>query len=324
MASEPLQLRVRSVTYEAEDINGYELVDPKGGELPPFTAGAHIDVHVSDGLIRQYSLSNDPRERHRYVIGVLYEPGGRGGSKAMHETIHAGAFLTTSAPRNNFPLAGRARHHLLLAGGIGVTPMMAMVADLGQRRSRFTLHYCTRSAEKTAFADRLADLVADGHVVIHHDGGDPSKGLDIEALLADHESGTHLYYCGPTGFMQAAETAAAGWPKGSVHFEYFSVPDEPPSPAADSGAAVDAFQVKLASNGTVFDIPPDKSIVDVLRDHGIEVDTSCESGLCGTCQTKYLEGEPEHHDLVLDEDEQQEYVMICCARSKSPLIVLDL
>ena len=326
MASELLNLRVRSVTYEAEDINTYELVDPHGGELPPFTAGAHIDVHVGDDLIRQYSLSNDPRERHRYVIGVLYEPGGRGGSKAMHENVHAGALLTTSEPRNNFPLAGRASHHILLAGGIGVTPMMAMVADLRSRRSNFSLHYCTRSPEKTAFSDQLADLVADGHVIIHHDGGDPSQGLDIKALLADRKSGAHLYYCGPTGFMQAAEDAAAHWSKGSVHFEYFSVPDEPEAaaPATDTAAGEDTFQIKVASSGVIFDVPADKSIVDVLRDNGIEVDTSCESGLCGTCQTKYLEGEPEHHDLLLDDDEQQEFLMICCARSKSPLIVLDL
>lgn len=325
MSSDVLNLRVRSVTYEAEDINTYELVDPSGGDLPPFTAGAHIDVHVG-GLIRQYSLSNDPSERHRYVVGVLYEPDGRGGSKAMHETVHAGDMVKISEPRNNFPLAGRAGHHILLAGGIGVTPMMAMVAELQSRRSKFTLHYCTRSPEKTAFSDQLADLVAEGRVVVHHDGGDPSQGLDLKALLAEQDSGTHLYYCGPAGFMQAAENAAAHWSKGSVHFEYFSVPDEPDAdaPTTDAPVGDDAFQIKLASSGAVFDVPAEKSIVDVLRDNGIEVDTSCESGLCGTCQTKYLEGEPEHHDLLLDDEEQQEFVMVCCARSKSPLIVLDL
>jgi ferredoxin-NADP reductase len=329
MATELLELRVRSVTYQAEEINAYELVDPAGGELPPFTAGAHIDVHVGGGLIRQYSLSNDPRERHRYVIGVLYEPGGRGGSKALHETVHTGSMLTISEPRNNFPLAGRAGHHILLAGGIGVTPMMAMVADLRARRSKFTLHYCTRSPEKTAFMNQVADLIAEGSVVVHHDGGAPSEGLDIKGLLADHQSGTHLYYCGPTGFMQATENASAHWPKGSVHFEYFSVPDEeanaPAASAAAGGGDGDGgFQIKLASSDAVFDIPADKSIVDVLRANGIEVDTSCESGLCGTCQTKYLEGDPEHNDLLLDDDEQKEFVMICCARSNSPLIVLDL
>ena len=313
------EVRVRAIASEAEDILSFELVDPAGADLPPFTAGAHVDVHVEPGLVRQYSLCNDPRERHRYVVAILREAGGRGGSRNLHERIRPGALLTISEPQNNFPLA-RGVRHLLVAGGIGVTPMMAMIAELEAQGADYRLHYCTRTPEKTAFRDRLRPLVAAGKVVIHHDGGDPSRGLDLEATLKDYVPGTHLYYCGPAGFMSAAAAASAHWPKEAVHLEYFSAPaDRVPetAPAAP-------FQVKIASTGEVLDVPPDKTIVEVLRQAGIFIDTSCEEGYCATCMTRYLEGEPEHRDVVLDEGDRSEFVLICCARSKSPLLVLDL
>ena len=321
-----------SVRYEAEDINSYELVDPDGGELPPFTAGAHIDLHFGDGRVRQYSLANDPAERHRYVVGILKEVNGRGGSVAIFQKVHAGRILTISAPRNHFPLAPDATRHLLLAGGIGVTPMMAMLAQLQRDNAEFILHYCTRSPQKTAFRTLLAQASSANRVRIHHDGGDPRKGLDIAALLRERPDGTHLYYCGPTGFMAAAAAASAHWPKETVHFEYFTPPVSAspfvaPAAAAPPAAGVAeipvGFQVRLTSTGAVYDVPNDKSIVQVLREHDIDVETSCESGLCGTCRTRYVEGEPEHHDYVLDDDERSEFVMICCARSKTPLLVLD-
>ena len=334
MTNALLTVRVLSVRYEAEDINAYELVDPDGGELPPFTAGAHIDLHLRDGLVRQYSLANDPAERHRYVVGVLRDPAGRGGSVAVFEKVHAGRILTISAPRNHFPLASGARRHLLLAGGIGVTPMMAMLAQLERDNADFVLHYCTRSPQKTAFRELLSRPSAFGRVRYYHDGGDPSRGLDIAALLRERADGTHLYYCGPTGFMTAVAAAAAHWPKDTVHFEYFTPPAPTPSSVATGpiasiggvGAAADiplGFQVRLTSTGALYDVPGDKSIVQALREQGIDVETSCESGLCGTCRTRYLEGEPEHRDYVLDDEEKDEYVMICCARSKSPVLVLD-
>jgi vanillate O-demethylase ferredoxin subunit len=330
MTNELINVRVLSVRYEADDINSYELVDPGGGELPPFTAGAHIDLHFRDGRIRQYSLANDPAERHRYVVGILRDTAGRGGSVAIFDKVHAGRILTISAPRNHFPLAGGARRHLLLAGGIGVTPMMAMLAQLQRDGADFFLHYCTRSPQKTAFRELLAQASAAGRVRNYHDGGDPRKGLDVAALLRDRPDGTHLYYCGPPGFMAAVAAASAHWPKDAVHFEYFTPPAPaatiPAAPGAAIGAAADipvGFQVRLASTNALYDVPNDKSIVQVLREQGIDVETSCESGLCGTCRTRYLEGEPEHHDYVLDDEDRNEYVMICCARSKSPVLVLD-
>ena len=205
MAIETMELRVRRITNEAEGINTFEFVDPNGNDLPEFTAGSHVDVHIPGGFLRQYSLCNDPRERHRYVVGVLNDPKSAGGSRSMHENVRAGDRITISHPRNNFPVRDEAKHHLLLAGGIGVTPMMAMIEQLTTTNADFTMHYCTRSVEQTAFRSRLASLAAEGRVVNHYDGGDPSKGLDIPGLLERRQEGTHLYYCGPTGFMLATK-----------------------------------------------------------------------------------------------------------------------
>lgn len=315
-----LAARVRAVIYETDDILRFELVDPQGGALPAFTAGAHIDVHVADGLLRQYSLCSDPADRGRYQIAVLNERQGRGGSKALHETFRAGAVVTISAPRNHFPIAESAKRHVLLAGGIGVTPMIAMIHALEAKGADWEMHYCTRAPEKTAFLDHLKPFVASGNVHLHHDGGDPKKGLDIAAALKDAPAGTHLYYCGPGGFMKAVAAASQHWPKGTVHFEYFSAPADKPAGDRENKP----FQVTVKSTGETLDVPADKSIVDVLREHGHYVDTSCEDGFCGTCLTRYVEGEPEHRDSVLDESDRQKYVLICCARAKSDRLVLDM
>jgi vanillate O-demethylase ferredoxin subunit len=216
-------LRVRSITCLAERINGYELVDPDDRDLPPFEAGAHVSVRIGDELVRDYSLWSDPAERARYCIAVLREVEGRG-SREWHEKARVGDRVEVSTPRNNFPLAAKAEHHLLIAGGIGITPIMAMITVLRRRRADFRLHYCTRSPEETAFLDELAIPAAQGWVRFHHDGGDPSNGLDIAATLREYRPGTHLYYCGPTGIMAAAEAASKHWPPGTVHCEYFAGP----------------------------------------------------------------------------------------------------
>lgn len=220
-------LRVRSISYLAQRINGYELVDPDECDLPGFTAGAHVSVRLRDGPVRDFSLHNDPAERARYCIGVLREPEGQG-SREWHEQVRVGEIVEASMPRNNFPLAGEADHHLLIAGGIGITPIMSMIAELRRRRADFRLHYCTRSPEETAFLDDLAILAAQGRVQFHHDGGDPAKGLDLAVTLREYRSGTHLYYCGPAGMMRAAEAASRHWPPGTVHCEYFAGPKAVP------------------------------------------------------------------------------------------------
>ena len=312
-------LRVRSITWLAEAINGYELVDPNGRDLPRFEAGAHIDLQLTNGLVRQYSLCNDPAERRRYCIAVLRESESRGGSWHLHDTLRTGDLVEVSVPRNNFPLGAQAERHLLLAGGIGIAPLMAMIAALRARGADFLLHYCTRSPERTACRDELFLPAAEGRIVFHHDGGDPARGLDIAKALAAPRPGTHLYYCGPPAMMAAAEAAARAWPPGTVHYEYFT-----PSPEMRRAAADRPFRVRLASSGAIYDVPVGQTIIAVLRRHGRRVNTSCELGYCGACLTRYLAGEPDHRDQVLDEDGRKRYVMICSARANSPELVLDL
>jgi ferredoxin-NADP reductase len=312
-----MQLRIRSITYLAEAINGYELVDPRGRDLPRFAAGAHIDLRFGD-LVRQYSLCNDPAERRRYCIAVLREDTSRGASRRLHDTVRVGDLVEVSMPRNNFPLESAVERHLLIAGGIGIAPIMSMIAELQRRRADFQLHYCTRSAVRTAFRDDPALIAADGRVHFHYDGGDPARGLDIRAVLRDPPQGTHLYYCGPAGLMAAAAEATKGWPAGTVHCEYFTAP-----PAA-SVVEDKPFRVRLAKRGVEYEIPVGQTIVGVLRRHGIAVPTSCELGYCGACVTRYLAGEPDHRDQVLREYGRGRFVLICCARSKTPVLHLDL
>ena len=314
------RVRVRAILWEAEGISSFELRDPDGGMLPPFTAGSHIDLHIPGDFVRQYSLCNDPSERHRYVIAALREENGRGGSRALHDNTRVGDILTIRGPRNHFAISSSAKRHLLLAGGIGVTPMMAMLAQFEATGAAYKLYYCTRSAQKTAFAEQLDPLVSAGKVVLHHDGGDATRSLDLARLLETCEPGTHLYYCGPAAFMEAARRASAHWPSDAVHCEYFTPPGEATSP----GTANRPFKVKLARTGVTLDVPADKTIVDVLRASDVFIETSCENGICGTCLTRYVDGEPEHRDVVLDASDRNEFVLVCCARSRTPVLTLDL
>ncbi|MBM09396.1 MAG: oxidoreductase [Magnetovibrio sp.] len=325
------RLQVRQVTYQAIGINSYELVSPKGEELPPFTAGSHIDFYFRDGSVRQYSLCNDPKERHRYLIAVLREAESRGGSEGLHERVHVQRTVCVGEVRNNFPLSSEAKHHLFLAGGIGVTPMMAMIGETETNGETFTMHYCSKSPEHTAFRPELEQYISAGKVILHHDGGDPSQGLDIVNLLATQENGTHVYYCGPPGFMRAVKRATKHWESGTVHAEHFSSAASPKvkqtaaerKAVGDSGVGI-GFQVMLASNGATYFVANDKSIADVLKENGVHVETSCNSGLCGTCKTRYIEGEVDHNDLIMDADEQAQYLTLCCSRAKGKKLVIDL
>ena len=315
-----MRLRLRSITYLAEDINGYELVDPNGHGLPRFSAGAHIGVRLGEQVWRDYSLWNDPAERRRYCIAVLREKLGEA-SRQLHDQVRVGDTVEVSLPRNHFPLADGAERHLLLAGGIGITPIMAMIAELRRRRADFRLYYCTRSPERTAFRDELDLLAAMGRVVFHYDGGDPANGLDIKALLRQRQDGTHLYYCGPAGMMEAAAAASAHWPAGTVHCEYFTGPGAAPPARFEDDRP---FRVRLAQSGGEYEVPVGETIINVLRRHGVETRTSCELGYCGACLTRYLDGEPDHRDPILGDKARETHMLICCSRARSPLLVLDL
>ena len=320
MNGDLLQVRVERKQQEAEDICSYELVSPDGAPLPAFTAGAHIDVHLDSGLVRQYSLCNPPWERQRYLIGVLRDPSSRGGSRAMHDEVHTGAMLRISAPRNHFALA-EAPASLLLAGGIGVTPILAMAETLAARRAGFDMHYCARSPERAAFRARIAAAPFAQQVHFHYDSGDAAQKLDLAALLARLDRGTHIYLCGPAGFIDhvTAVARAHDWPQDQVHLEYFGAA----APAADGDQP---FDVKLASSGKVYTVPAGSSVLKVLSEAGVFIPASCEQGVCGTCLTRVLDGVPEHRDLYLDEAEQaaNDQFTPCCSRSKTATLLLDL
>ena len=323
--TQSLSLRVRQIRFEGVGIHSYELVDPDGGELPPFEAGAHIDVQLTDGVVRQYSISSDPHERHHYVIGVLRDDQGRGGSRAVHETLHVQDIVRTSLPRNNFRLHDGARKAILIAGGIGVTPLKSMAHALERAGMAFELHYCAKDASFAAFRDELRSLEANGSVHYHFDGGVPGRGLDLAALLRSPQPDTHVYYCGPSGFMKACAEAAQAWPAGSVHFEHFKPPEEAKTPTSDADAPADGrFTIRIHSTGALVDVAPEQSIVDALGCAGIHVETSCTSGLCGTCKLHYLAGSVDHKDYILSDAEHAEYLTACVSRATSPVLELDL
>ncbi len=315
-----MHLRIRSITYLAEDVLGFELVDPNERDLPPFTAGAHVAVRVAPGLLRDYSLWNDPAERRRYCIAVLKDKDGHG-SNRLHEQARAGDLLEVSWPRNFFPLVEEAERHWLIAGGIGITPIIAMIAELKRRRADFHLYYCSRAPERTAFREDLSLLAAMGKATFHYDGGDPAKGLDVVSLLKEPPPGTHLYYCGPAGLMDAVARATIHWPPRTVHSEYF----KGPAAAIPEMVGEDLpFRVRLAKRGGDYEVRANELIATALRRQGVQVDTSCELGYCGTCLTRYIAGEPDFRDQILNPADRQKFVLTCCTRAKSEVLELDL
>jgi ferredoxin-NADP reductase len=314
-----LGLQIRQIRCEAIGVNSYELVDPDGGELPAVVAGSHIDVHLGNGMIRQYSLCNDPADGRRYVIAVLHEASGRGGSRQLHETLHARDFVQISLPRNNFCLDPAAARHALIAGGIGITPLKAMTHTLVRSGADFVLHYCARSPAHAAFAEELVALAGDDRVRLHYDGSEHNGRLDVAALLSERAPGTHLYHCGPPRLMAACAAATTHWPAGTVHSERFG-----PSAPIQSGAPASEFTLEIASTGVRIAVAEGCSIADALNAHGIQVPTSCVSGLCGTCKLRYLHGEVDHKDYILSDEERTEYLTSCVSRARSPVLVLDI
>ncbi|CAN7608754.1 Vanillate O-demethylase oxidoreductase [Acidovorax sp. Leaf76] len=319
-AQETFQVRVAKKTAEAEGIASFELARLDGQPLPPFSAGSHIDVHVPGGTVRQYSLCNASHEQHRYRIAVLRDPASRGGSVGMHDRVNEGDVITISTPRNHFALHP-AQHTLLLAGGIGVTPLLCMADRLARTGAGFALHYCTRSAERTAFAGEITASPMAPHVHFHFDAGAPEQKLDLASVLAAPGDDKRVYVCGPAGFIDhvVSTAQAMGWAQDRIHLEYFAAPAQDTS--GDEG-----FEVRIASTGKTYAIAPDISIVDALRGQGIDIMTSCEQGVCGTCITRVLEGKVDHRDMYLTDEEKasNEQFMPCCSRARSKLLVLDL
>jgi len=311
-----MPLRVTRNDKIADGIHLFEFRDVGGKQLPEFSAGAHITIRVPNGALRKYSLCNDPAERDRYQVAIKREVNGRGGSTNLIDGVKAGDELMVAAPINDFELPGRATDFLFIAGGIGVTPFMAMIRQVHAAGKRFRLFYCSRSPETTAFVDELSAPEFKDSVVIHFDQGDPSRSLDLKPILAERKNREHLYCCGPRPLMEAVRAMTDHWSSAAVHFEAFS--------DAETHKATDKpIKVKLAKSGDIIDVPVTKTILEAMRDHGLEVPSSCETGTCGTCRTKMLAGVADHRDLFLAEHEKADNIMICVSRAKSDEITLD-
>jgi vanillate O-demethylase ferredoxin subunit len=314
-------VRVARIIDETPETKVFELEDADGKPLPPFTAGSHIDVHIDEGLVRQYSLCNGPEERQRYVIAVKRESDSRGGSRAMHERVAEGDVLAIGAPRNHFPIDPAATQHLLVAGGIGITPLLAMARDIQSTHGTFSLQYFTRSIGVTAFHSHLSRPEFRGKVAFHYELQLDSLRTYLHKLLWQRPEGAHLYVCGPRRFMDLVEeVASSNWPPSTVHAEYFVA-----DPMAYAGPRT-PFDVSLALTGGTYRVAADQTIVEALARHGIEIPTSCRQGVCGTCVTGVLDGEPDHRDAFLSDAERRacDKVMPCVSRARSAALVLDL
>ncbi len=315
---EMIEVVVAAREDQAAGIVVLDLARPDGGPLPAFEAGAHIDVHVTDDLIRQYSLCNPPGETARYRVGVLNDPNSRGGSVAIHRDFQVGRTVRVSVPRNHFPLHDEADHSVLVGGGIGVTPMIAMAYALQAAGRSFELHYCARARDRAGFLDELAAAFGDS-LTLHFDEDGDAAMLRPAALLSGRSADTHVYVCGPSGFMDwvIAQAKEAGLESGRIHYEYFNA-------EIDTHGA--AFEVEARKSGKILKVGEDQTILDALVGAGIKVDKSCEQGVCGTCICDVLEGTPDHKDKFLTEEEREDndQIVVCCSRSKTPRLVLDI
>jgi vanillate O-demethylase ferredoxin subunit len=311
-----LHLTVEERIDDRGDIARIRLSD---NDLPEFSAGAHLDLYLPDvDLWRQYSICSDPAETGFYEIGVLKDPNSRGGSTAVHRLASIGATFEVEGPRNHFPLEETAEKTVLLGGGIGVTPMIAMAKRLHALGKDFVLHYCTRSKDRTAFFDELTSAPFTDRVVFHFDDQDEAQRLDLNRDLPAPSAKTHLYVCGPQGFMDwvISTAEAAGHASANVHREYFS---------ADVDLTGDSFEVEARASGITVTIGPDDTIAKVLAAQGVKIEVKCEEGVCGTCVTDVLEGDIDHRDQFLTDEEREDgdQICACCSRGRGKL-VLDI
>ncbi|WP_321862366.1 PDR/VanB family oxidoreductase [Pseudomonas paraveronii] len=319
MIEELLTVQVRKRQLQGDGVVVLDLIPVGGAKLPAFEAGAHVDIHIAPGLVRQYSLCSDPADSAVYRLGVLRDPDSRGGSTSVYDTLLEGAEVQISAPRNLFPLASEARRSILIGGGIGITPMIAMAYALHAKGEDFELHYCGRSRSRSAFLDELQSAAFAERVHTHFDDEAPAQKLDMDRVLGQAESGVHVYTCGPSGFMDwvIGESVKHGYADDHIHREYFQIEVD------NSGAS---FEVVAARSGKTVQVAEGQTILAALADVGIQIEISCEQGICGTCLCDVLEGEPDHRDVYLTEDEKQanDQILICCSRAKSKKLVLDI
>ncbi|GAA3547372.1 PDR/VanB family oxidoreductase [Nocardioides daeguensis] len=309
-------LKVVAAVEAATDVVALTLAAEDGAALPPWTPGAHIDLVLGEDLVRQYSLCGSPADTGQYRLGVLRAPDSRGGSKTVHAELHEGATVRVRGPRNHFPMVASPRY-LFIAGGIGITPMLPMIAEAEASGAEWRLVYGGRTRSSMAFLDELAAYGDKVSLLPQDEAGFP----DLDALLGEPVPDTLVYTCGPTGLLDAVEErCSASWPVGSLHLERFSAK----APAADEQDS--AFELVLQRSGLTLEVPADKSIFEVCREAGVSVVGSCLEGVCGTCETEVVEGDVEHRDSILNEEEREsnEFMMICVSRCRGDRLTLDL
>lgn len=310
-----LQLRIKQAVWEAPNVLTYEFRSTTGEELPPFTAGAHIEITLQKDMVRSYSILNPQSERHRYVIAVQKERQGRGGSKWAHQNLRPGDIINVNGPRNNFALNEAAEKSVFIAGGIGVTPMLSMTERLSQLGRDWELFYCARTRATAPFVSVFDN---DARVRMNFAREPGGARFDIAAAVRAAPENAHLYCCGPVEMLDAFEEATHEFARERVHVEYFTA-KEPP---AEEGG----FSIVLAKSGREIEVPRGKTIMRALIDAGVDIRHSCSEGVCGTCETTVLEGSPDHRDRILTEGQRasNKTMMICCSGSKSEKLVLDL
>ncbi len=318
-ASHVINARLADIRPVARDTKLYTLRHVDGVPLPTYKPGAHIDLHLPNGLIRQFSLVVPHSDRDSYVVGVKRDENSRGGSRYIIDEMKVGDAIKISAPRNTFPLVENGEHVTLFAGGIGITPIWCMVQELAARNCSWKLYYACRSQSDMAFLEELKKFDP-ANVHLHFDDEAGGKVLDLGAAIATTPANAHLYCCGPNPMLKAFEAAAAGRPRSNIHVEYFTPKEQ------EASGTLGGFWVELARSGEEYFIPEGKKVLEVLYEAGVDVDYSCELGICGACETRVISGIPEHHDSVLSEEEQasNEKVMICCCGCKSERLVLDM
>lgn len=310
-----MNLRLTAIAYAAQDTHTFEFRRPEGGPLPAVEPGAHIDIHLPNGMMRQYSLTTTEGDGDRYIVGIKRDRTSRGGSIYIHDHLKVGQIVKIGGPRNNFPLDLSAPHTVLIAGGIGVTPIRCMAQRLIAKGLPFTMYYSCRTRSEAAFLDELSQRP---EVTLHFDDEAAGKFLDMKGIVANAPAGSHFYCCGPTPMLAVYEEATKDLPPGQMHIEYFT--------AKESAATEGGYTVALQKSGREFSIPEGKTILQVLREAGVDMTYSCEEGVCGACETVVVSGTPDHRDNILTESERQasKTMMICCSGSKSARLVLDL
>lgn len=309
-----MKMRVAAIERQAGGVNVYTFRHPWREELLRGAPGAHVDIRLPDGKTRQYSLCGDPDDLSAYRIAVKREDAGRGVSKWLHENLEVGDIAFVSTPRNNFPLNSDADHHVLVAGGIGVTPFVAYVRDLLKRGKSFHLHYCARSSRAPLIGELRTLCDQDQLTTYFSDEG--SARLDAERVFAEARPGTHVYCCGPNKLIEGVRAATQHWPEAQIHFEVFQ-------PTLDENFVPEPFDITLASTGETLRVPANKSALEVLRAHGLPLPSSCELGVCGSCECGFRDGIVLHRDSVLSTTARQDRMMLCVSRARVS-VTLDL